>query len=944
MNVRIISPRQSLIEEIIPHLKHSERDYSSSLVVFPGRRPSHFLRKALSGKIKSGFIPPVIHSMDDFIDALYEEKVLKPRRRLETIDAVSILYDIQKEASTPLGGEGFMTLESFFPLGLKIYRDIEELYIEDINPDLVKEIEPFIEEGLPDKTVKRLQSLSHFYKEFYRAIEEGGFSTRSLRYRTVSAEIEEAELYSYKRIIFAGFFAFTRSEKALFRKILSWDNTLFLFQDGKGMKERLSDLGLSMDGEKGEEVEQAIYFYRSPDTHGQVFGLTRILKTKLEEGIPMDERTVIVLPSSETLFPLLRQTLSLFDEGDYNISLGYPLHRTPVFGFLNNLMELITSRDGDRLYIPDYLKFVLHPYTKNIYFKGDPEITRILFHTIEEELIKCRTKTFTTPVEIEGNEELFRKILERVPRNEGITKKLLRAHLGTIHENTVEKFLSFENIHDFTVKCIELLTYIFNNSTARFHPLFHPSLDVFIKALYTIQKSLMKDRAFTEINSYFTLFRKYIMTCHVPFEGTPIRGLQVLGFLETRNLSFERVLILDTNEEIIPDTRKEDTLLPLRAREILGLPTYMDRDNLTAYYFDSLLKRAKEIYLFFVEDDRKEKSRLVEKLLWEKQKKDKTAEAKEYLRSLQYRVTLKNKLPCEIKKTEGMIQFLRDHSYTATALDDYLKCQLKFYYGSILDIGRKEEISGDIEKADIGKFVHAALSKYFLRRKNYPLKEEDINLKEMDLLTDEFFDGVYGSNPAGATYLLKKQIKNHLKDFLKDYTIPLIKEKSITILDIERDIEISRNSFKLKGRLDSIEKRGEEIFIIDYKTSSNADYLKIDFDRLDINSRETWSEAIGSLQLPFYLLLYSKRRERIKDLNGIFLLLGRAVINRDIEIPLFDNQEKAGKRFELFKKVIFRLLEEIVDPTSPFRPTENRKELCPLCDFQYICGTQWVIK
>lgn len=941
-NTLLIPPEHSLIEEIIPYLRADGRDYSSNMVVFPGKRPAHFLRNALAKKIKGSFIPPVIFSMDEFVEHVYGNQA---RKKLETIDAVAILYDIHRNASKPFGGVSFLTPDSFFPLGLKIYKDIEELYIERINPQLVKEIEPLLQGGIPEQALNRLQSLSYFYEEFYKEIEKQGFSTRSLRYRKVSENIEKTQLDHFQKIIFAGFFALTSSEKNLFKKMLSWDNTLFIFQDGEDIKERHADLGISINVQESKKIKQEIYFYTSPDTHGQVFGLSRILKEDLERGIPLNEKTAIVLPSSETLFPLLRHCLSLLDEGSYNISLGYPLHRTPVFGFLNSLMELISSVDENRIYIPNYLKFVLHPYTKNIYFNGSAETTRVLFHTIEEELTKQKTKTFFTLEEIEDNEDIFQSIINRISQPANITKQLLRQHLKAIHNNTIRKFLKLKNVHDFAVKCIELLTYIFSNSTAPFHPFFHPFLESFISALESISKSLMKDIAFAETNSYFTFFRKYIMTCYTPFEGIPVSGLQVLGFLETRNLLFDRVFILDMNEGVIPDTKKEDTLLPLKAREILGLPTYIDRDKLASYYFETLLKGAKEVHLFFIDNDNREKSRFVERLLWEKQKMDKKTDTKEYIKSVQYEVNLKNNFPSDIEKTDGIVRFLKDYPYSATTLDTYLRCQLQFYYSYVLLIEKKEWVSGDIERSDIGKFVHTTLSKYFMRRKGYQLKESDIDLNEMDFLIDELFEKDYGRNPTGATYLLKKQIKNHLKDFLKNYSIPLIKKHSVTILDIEEDIKVSKNSFNLKGRPDCIEKRDEKIFIIDYKISSNPTHLKINLDKLDLRRRDTWSKAIGSLQLPFYILLYSEATgKEIKNLNGMFLLLGKAKISDRIELRLFDNSKNAEETYELLTRVIFKLLEEIVNPAIPFQLTSERKKWCPLCNFQYICGTQWLVK
>ncbi len=402
INTLIIPHGKSLIEEVLTHLAGNERDYSSSLVVFPGKRPAHFLRKALASKVGSSFIPPMVFSMDEFIDSLFDES--SPAKKIEIIDAVALLYNIHRKAPMPLGGKGFMTPDSFFPLGLKIYRDLEELTIEGINPQMVKGVEFFIAEGMPAQTIERLQSLSYFYEQFYREIDALGFSTRSGRYHIAAEKIDKAGLSKLQRIIFAGFFALTNAEKALFKKLLTYENTIFAFQDGTGLNEKLKELGITCNKKESVDTDPEVHFYSSPDTHGQVLALGKILGTDRAEGNNLDENTVIVLPSPETLFPLLRQGLPDVPENDYNVSLGYPLHRTPVFGFLNNLMELVNSMDGDRIYIPDYLKFVLHPYTKNIYYKGKSETTRVMFHTIEEELLKNKARTFTTIEEVESNE------------------------------------------------------------------------------------------------------------------------------------------------------------------------------------------------------------------------------------------------------------------------------------------------------------------------------------------------------------------------------------------------------------------------------------------------------------------------------------------------------------------------------------------------------------
>ncbi len=940
-NALIIGQQENLIERTAGLLSPPRKDYSHNLVVFPGRRPAHFLRRELAHKGKGSFIPPLILSMDGFMD--YVTEAVHPVRNVETVDAIAILYKIHRSAPEPLGGESFLTLDSFFSLGIKLFTDIEELYIEGVPPAMVKEIQPFTDEMIPRHALARLQSLHFFYKTFYEKISRSGMATRSMRYRMAAEGVLESGIDRFEKVIFAGFYALTKCEKDLFRKLLPSEKAIFIFQDGPGLGERLAELEIEIGDAQPSRPEPKIHFYSSPDTHGQVFALGSILRENFEKKRLPNEKTTIVLPSSETLFPLLRQGMTCIDKDDFNISLGYPLHRTPVFGFLNNLMELIGSMEDDRIYVPDYMKFVLHPYVKNIYCKGNAEITRIMFHTIEEVLQKSRTRMFATLPDIENNEKMLNGITEKLRQEEeGMTRAEIREHLRMVHLNTIEKFLSFNDIGDFATKCTELLTFVFNNSTARLHPLFSPFSESFIKALDTVSKSLMKDMSFMDRTSYFTFFRKYIMTGHVPFPGTPLKGIQVLGFLETRNIRFDTVFILDANEEVIPDTSKEDTLLPFKAREILKLPTYLDRDKLSAYYFDNLVKGAREVHIFFVENDTRERSRFVESLLWERQKRDRSTRTSDYVQAVQYRVKLGNDTPGGIPKTDGVVSFLKDFTYSATALDTYLNCPLQFYYSYVLDLGKKEEITGEIERADVGKFVHRVLSAYFSRRLNRVLTKADIDLEEMDNLIDDIFGREYGADPTGAVFLLKAQIKEHLRDYLSKYRIPLIKDKKVTIIGVEESIEATLNSHKIKGRLDAVEKRDGSICIVDYKSGSSTKNLKINFSKFDPDIRDSWDEAIGSLQLPFYLILYSERHGiKIEDLRGMFLLLGRSSINKEIELPLFDTDDD-GAEFDGLKTAILGLLEEIVDPDVPFGAASNRKNSCPKCDFQYICGTQWV--
>jgi ATP-dependent helicase/DNAse subunit B len=334
----------------------------------------------------------------------------------------------------------------------------------------------------------------------------------------------------------------------------------------------------------------------------------------------------------------------------------------------------------------------------------------------------------------------------------------------------------------------------------------------------------------------------------------------------------------------------------------------------------------------------------VEKLLWDRQKRDKETTSVPYVRPVQYQVKLTNKIPDPISKTSEMIAFLRDYRYSATALNRYLKCPLQFYYSMVLGLKPKGEITGDIERDELGSFIHNILRRYFLNKRGKPLKEEDLAIGEMDSLVEALFEKEYGKETTGALYLLKRQVKRRMADILKYYYVPLSRKNELTILEVEESLEVRVDGFNLKGRLDSIEQRGGKTVIVDFKTGASESYLKINLEKLDIARRETWGQAIGSLQLPLYLLLYTEKKRRpIDEFNALFLLLGRSRISEAIELSLFDDASPA-ETFVPLKAVIFKLLGEIIDPRVPFSLAGDMKNGCPTCDFKYICGTPWVVK
>ena len=85
----------------------------------------------------------------------------------------------------------------------------------------------------------------------------------------------------------------------------------------------------------------------------------------------------------------------------------------------------------------------------------------------------------------------------------------------------------------------------------------------------------------------------------MPFSGEPLKGLQIMGILESRAIDFETVIISSINEGILPMGNKSSTFIPFDVRIQHSLPIYKDKDTIYSYHFYRLLQRAKNIYLLY---------------------------------------------------------------------------------------------------------------------------------------------------------------------------------------------------------------------------------------------------------------------------------------------------------------------------------------------------------
>lgn len=100
-------------------------------------------------------------------------------------------------------------------------------------------------------------------------------------------------------------------------------------------------------------------------------------------------------------------------------------------------------------------------------------------------------------------------------------------------------------------------------------------------------------------NTYQRLLQQIISSTSIPFHGEPIKGVQIMGVLETRNLDFEHLLILSCNEGKLPKSLHDNSFIPYSVKKSFELTTIDNKVAIYAYYFYRLIQRAKDITIIY---------------------------------------------------------------------------------------------------------------------------------------------------------------------------------------------------------------------------------------------------------------------------------------------------------------------------------------------------------
>ena len=98
--------------------------------------------------------------------------------------------------------------------------------------------------------------------------------------------------------------------------------------------------------------------------------------------------------------------------------------------------------------------------------------------------------------------------------------------------------------------------------------------------------------------TYVRLLGQLLGSVSVPFKGEPLKGLQIMGPLETRALDFRNLIIMSANEGVFPRRSVSSSFIPPELRKGFGMPTYEFQDAVWAYYFYRMILATSSSVLF----------------------------------------------------------------------------------------------------------------------------------------------------------------------------------------------------------------------------------------------------------------------------------------------------------------------------------------------------------
>lgn len=925
--------------------------------IFPNRRSQVFFTKYLGEAVREDGTPIVAPKMLTINDFFFRISGNKPADR---VNLLLDLYECYKNLNPK-----HETLDEFIFWGDVILGDFDDVdkYLVDpvrlfANVTEFKEIQDsysyltenqrraiksfishFSSEGrltvnlnsdnpnVKERFLQIWNILLPLYNNFRERLAGKGLAYEGMVYRGLAARLDlesavdvlNAAFGEVNEYVFVGLNALNECEKKVMRRMrdagiaeFCWDYSSEMVRNplnkssffmSRNVKEFPQAFEMDLEGLKTPEIE----VISVPSSVGQ---------TKLIPSVVKDERCAVVLPDESLLIPVLN---SIPEEiKDINVTMGYPMKNSAFFDFMTlvSAMQMhLRQKDGKWYY---YHNQVWSLFSSSIFRRvtqGDDAVRA----RVKE--IKDGMKYYIPQEDLSGI-PIFDLLFKPAVTDPKVASKEQTSAFAD-YQKALIKGLAPKLASD-SAMAIEL---------------------EFAKATYNAICQLQAAGLEVLPMTYVRLLDQLLGPVSIPFNGEPLKGLQIMGPLETRALDFRQIMILSCNEGMFPRRSVSSSFIPPELRKGFGLPTYEFQDAVWAYYFYRLIQRAEKVTLVY--DSRTEGM--------------KSGEESRYIKQLEYHfnVPIKRSFvkanasgdfsPKEITKTEEDIKTIRQARLSASALKNYLDCPAKFYYATVKKLRKQNEVSEDLDAGMLGDVYHGTMQKLYSE-----------SMAGGKRVTDEYLTGLLRKRSVikgMVRSLILEQLHSLevtgrdlvVEDVIVEYVIKTLKRDlellkssgydGFEILGLERPFLHDIDGFHFIGYVDRMDSlRPGEIRIVDYKTGKVEDK---DVNITDANAEEVVEALFGPSnegrpKIAFQLYLYDVFCRESKDCKG------QRMVN--VIYPpanLFTEPIKEVPVSEEFMRLteekLHGLLSEIASVDVPFRRTTEEKT-CSYCDFRMICG------
>jgi CRISPR/Cas system-associated exonuclease Cas4 (RecB family) len=736
--------------------------------------------------------------------------------------------------------------------------------------------------------------------------------------------ISEKEIFGYLKDSFETKFYWDADEYYLFPGKTGYDQ----IAAGRYINELIKDWAitdLKWTGNNLTNTKKNIHVHGIAKQIGQVKFVGQQINNWINENQTDLELidTAIVLSDEKLLLPLLHSLPGEFNGKEimYNVSMGYPLKDTSLSRFILQWLNLLIKAEESHFFKFDTWQFI--------------------------SLLKNPIVTFT--LDNEGMNSNYALIRDLTNKNQlsfnqkEISHKLKSSKSKGFIELGKILFINITNATDFVkamIKFLQVLAETIQNKESQSNAILDSQINLTFALVKKLQSVAMNDPAEFSLKALKKIFVQLLSRSEISLKGEPLAGIQIMGMLETRNLDFKNIILVSANEGMLPKAVALESFIPFDIRHDNNLPLPKDQNDVVAYHFYRLLQRAENISILYNTDSDKfgsgEKSRFILQLENELANCSKSIDIQNYITNINLD-KIPGKQTISIAKNKDVINRLAkiaNNGLSASALNVYRNCPLKFYFREVLKLQLNQKIEPEIEFNVFGNAIHDTLEEIY---KPFIGKKIDLKLlhtqlaKLDDLLTNSFRKVYTGGNVnTGKNHLIYEIAKKYIEHFIRtELRDDSNSNKSIVSLEERIEIRLNHKSLKvkLKGYIDRIEKCNAEgkTIIIDYKTG------KVEPQELTLKDWESLTDKSKDklFQLLFYAYLYDKKYDpdHTPEL-GIYSLRMQSQGLIQPNLPDEENQ---------FETYLVHLIDEILDPSVSFEQTTN-ENICSYCDYKDICN------